>query len=206
MSGETKDALLMQTKAFVVFHFLHRFNSIEKLVNDIFALSISSFSEINKRRLHYYYGGRIATYNDQDQDWIKIKEVKFDAGEKFADFKPLQILKFDKQFNMITDFSFEVESLQSAMQLYDFRSCMVKVIKMRNKLAHELVDCNFNTQDIIEPLSNENMIKYGEKYLLGNSEAVIDQMTKEVLSNLIYMDIMIKKLREILELKMKSER
>lgn len=91
------------------------------------------------------------------------------------------------------------------MQLYDFRSCMVKVIKMRNKLAHELVNCNFNTQDIIEPLSNENMTKYGEKYLLGNSEAVLDQMTKEVLSNLIYMDIMIKKLGEILELKMKSE-
>lgn len=201
MSGETKEALIMQTKAFVVFHFLHRFNGIEKLVSNIFTLSVSSFSEINKRRLHYYYGGRIATYNDQDQDWIKVKEVKFDAAEKFADFKPLQILKFDKQFNMITDFSFEVESLQLAMQLYDFRSCMVKVIKMRNKLAHELVDCKFNTQDIIELLSNENICKYGEKYLLGNSEAVLDQMTKEVLSNLIYMDIIIKRLSEILEKK-----
>lgn len=206
MNGETKDALLMQTKAFVVFHFLHKFNSIEKLVNDIFALSISSFSEMNKRRLHYYYGGRIATYIDQDQDWIKLKEVKFDAGEKFADFKAIQILKFDRQFNMITDFSFKVGSLQSAMQIYDFRSCMVKVIRMRNKLAHELVDCNFNTQDIIEPLSNENMKKYGEKYLLGNSEAMLDQMSKEVLSNLIYMDIMINKLNEILELRKREEK
>lgn len=201
MNGETKEALLMQTKAFIVFHFLHRFNSIEKLVNDIFALSISSFSEENKRRLHYYYGGRIATYNDQDQDWIKIKEVKFDVSEKFADFKPLQILKFDRQFNMITDFSFEIESIQSAMQIYDFRSCMMKVIKMRNKLAHELVDCNFNSQDIIESMSNENMVKYGEKYMQRNSEAMLDQMTKEVLSNLIYMDIIIKKLNEILERK-----
>lgn len=72
---------------------------------------------------------------------------------------------------------------------------------MRNKLAHELVNCNFSTQEIIEPLSNENMKKYGEEYLLGNSGAVLDQMTKEVLSNLIYMDIIIKRLSEILERK-----
>lgn len=102
---------------------------------------------------------------------------------------------------MITDFSFEIESIQSAMQIYDFRSCMMKVIKMRNKLAHELVDCNFNSQDIIESMSNENMVKYGEKYMQRNSEAMLDQMTKEVLSNLIYMDIIIKKLNEILERK-----
>lgn len=204
MNGETKETLAIQTKAFVVFHFLHGFNSIEKLVNEIFSLSISSFSEMNKRRLHYYYGSRIATFNDQDLDWVKLKELKFDTGEKFADFKPLQVLKIDRQFKMITDFSFEIDSLQSARQVYDFRSCMVKIIKMRNKLAHELVDCKFSTQDIIETLSNDNMKKYGGAYLIGNSATVLDQMTRDILGNLVYMKIMIERLNDILESKKKE--
>ena len=69
---------------------------------------------------------------------------------------------------------------------------------MRNKLAHELEELHFKDSDLIELLSLDNIRKEPFELLQNYDIGNLDDSTKYIASNIIYMRRLIQHLEEII--------
>lgn len=170
----------------VIFAFLDEYNRFECLVRKIFESSLSSLSEETMNKLYFYYGGKIGTCIEYETNIIRLLEIKYKEKESFRQFTISQIIKISKAEKEIDAFNFEVQSIRSPAIRISFYDCATRLINMRNKLAHEVMDLNFRDQDLIDLLSKDQLEQEDFSILQNYTLQKMDDMTTYIASNLVY--------------------
>ena len=195
LNGIDPSTLSLQMKSIVVFNFLNEYNELERAIRDIFKKSIASFPANIKQQLYFYYGGKIEPYIEYESQTLKINNLKYDDNEQFKRLTVNQIIKIFKTNHCIPAFDFSVESILHPTNEIQFYDCAIRLINMRNKLAHEVVDLQFDDKDLIELLTCEQIAQESFDLLQNYDISKIDNMTQYIASNIIYMHKIIPKLK-----------
>lgn len=170
----------------MVFCYFEKFKILE---NNIRALFENQLTYINKNLLYFYYGSKIDVYMEFDSYKITSYPLKFDDNEMFKKITINQIIKLNRKKHYIDKLDNTIQSIQIKSCCFNISDICLKLISMRNKLAHEINCCDFKNGDIIELLSDEFIQKYTDSYDLNIS--YMDNDTKIIFSNLIYIDVIL---------------
>ena len=73
--------------------------------------------------------------------------------------------------------------------------CILKLLNMRNILAHKMNDLNFKNKECIDVLKNEIIQKRDIEWLEMYDLNLLSESARCIVSNYIYMDIIYDKLR-----------
>lgn len=198
MNRANKEILGNQLKAIVIFQFLNSFNSLEKKIKGIFKeeikiLKISDPTMLN--RLYFFYGGKIGTYLEAMTDFTKLTEKKFSKDEDFKDFSMSQIIKINREHRFISSIDLKVQSMNSLKIEFVIQDCIIKFIEMRNKISHELENCEFQEKHFVELLDDRKLEGLSYDFLEGYNFNMMNNSTKEILSNFHYIDEVLKRIK-----------
>ncbi len=183
----SQESVVKEIKALLIFDFLDLYNQFEKNIKKVFQSEVKNFSKEVLQQLYFLYGGRIGTYIEYTEPMIKLREIAYNEHEAFKDLSVNQIFKLSKEKHFIPMFDSAMQSIQSPRTQISFIDSCIKLLKMRNKLAHEMNELSFKDCDLIELLSIDN-IRNAEIPLLKNYDiGNIDGMSAYIASNIIYM-------------------
>ncbi|XOB63048.1 hypothetical protein ACMC56_04395 [Campylobacterota bacterium DY0563] len=185
MSSNTK--IINQLKAIVTFEYFYSYNVLENNIRSCFEESLESLSPERINQLHFLRGGLIGTYINYEPLGVKLNQNSFNNTTKFKELNINQILKVNKEKGIIEPLTKEIDSLQIKTNSFKIGDCVIKLMEMRNVLAHKIKDCNFSNKHNIEKLSDENINKLDYDFLEGYDLKLMDDMTKDILSNYVYM-------------------
>ena len=186
-----KDILCFQLRAIIIYEYLRCFNKLENEIRGIFERNIQTLKPNFVNKLYFVYGGKIGTYIDYEQDTLKLREILFKEKETFKELSIIQILKLNKEVDCIENFKFQVNSLQQKTVYFEFYDACIKLVNMRNILAHELSNINFKTKDIIETLSDEKILENVDERVKNYDISIMDETTKCIFSNLVYLKLIL---------------
>ena len=164
IKGIDQKTLSFQIRYIIVCDFLDEYNQLERAIRNVFENNISNLSSSTKQQLYFYYGGKIGTYIEYESHGIKINELNYSEEELFKQLSINQIIKIFKNNRCLEAFNFSIESIQRPVTVFPFYDCMIRLLNMRNKLAHEVSNLKFKDGDIIELLSPEQIIKQTSVY------------------------------------------
>ncbi len=186
ITGIDQETLSLQIRSLMVYGFLDEYNRLERTIRNVFEDSIEVLPANFKQQLYFYYGGKIGTYIEYESQSIKIKELNYTEKENFKDFSINQIIKIFKNNKSLERFNFSIESIQRPTIIFPFYDCIIRLLNMRNKLAHEVAELNFKDGDLVELLSPEQIAQ--EPFVLLQSYDLLkmDEMTQYIASNIIY--------------------
>ena len=173
-----------EIKSIAIVFFLQTYMSLEKNIKSFFQKEVQNISDSKKNILYFYYGGLIGTNINYNDDMIKLKEHSFKKNDSFSDLTLNQILKINKKHNILEHFPKNFPSKKSTLTNLDLNDSILKLINMRNVLAHELENISFNEQrDVIEVLQiNQEVFPFLKDYDPKSFENEI----QFILSNCIY--------------------
>lgn len=195
VKGIDQNTISLQIKSLFVFDFLNEFNELEHIIRDVFEENLSHMSDKIIRQLYFYYGSKIGTYIEYESHAVKISNIVFKDEESFKDLSINQIIKIFKKTNGLDAFDFSVRSIQRSATEYSFYDCAIRLLNMRNKLAHEVSDLQFKNQDIIELLTFEQISQEPFDLLQNYDLQKMDNMTQYIASNIVYIRKLISKLK-----------
>lgn len=187
-----------QIQAIAVYQFLNLYTEMEGTIKDIFLNSLDSLSNDTINYLYFIYGGRIGTNIEYENSILKLREIKYKDDEKFKAFTANELIKIDRNRTLFDKFPDELKSAQMRMQRYGFKDSILKLISMRNRIAHELSSATFKEADIIEILSDEKIIGLHYPFLEQYDVSIADDFSKQVISNYYYMEKIEEELKEVL--------
>ena len=179
MTGIDINTISVQIKSLMIYEFLNEYTRLEKMIHDVLAQNVSSLPAKILHQLYFYYGGRVGTRLDYENEAVELRVIKYKDNEQFKDLTINQIVKI--------------------LQKNPFYDCVIRLIGMRNKLAHEMVNLNFKDQHLIELLSPEQLEAQKFQILQSFDIHKMDNMTQYIASNLVYMYKIIAKLDSIKE-------
>lgn len=173
-----------EIKSIAIVFFLQTYMSLEKNIKSFFQKEVQNISDSKKNILYFYYGGLIGTNINYNDDMIKLKEHSFKKNDSFSDLTLNQILKINKKHNILEHIPKNIPSKKSTLTNLDLNDSILKLINMRNVLAHELENISFNEQrDVIEVLQiNQEVFPFLKDYDPKSFENEI----QFILSNCIY--------------------
>lgn len=186
--------LKLRIKCIIIFEFLNLYNKFELTIRSVFENHIKNFDKTLIQKLYFYSGGHIGSYIDYPSNTIKLNSLEYKKDYTFKDLTINQIVKIIKQEEHCSLFKYEIQSLQTKQTVYSYLDCTIKLINMRNILSHELAELKFKDKDLIELLSIENLKKQEFPMLLNYDLEIMDDMTKYIASNIVYMRIMLEKI------------
>jgi len=191
-----RETIVLQLKSLFIFEFLNTYNELERIVRTVFENNISALPSETKQRLYFFYGGKIGTYIEYTDSAIKLDEIQYKSDENFKKLSLNQIIKIFKEDPCIEAFNFDIKSIQRTSTVFPFTDCVLKLLNMRNKLAHELVDLQFKDKDLIELLLIEYIKKESFITLQNYDIENMDNMTQYIASNIVYMRKIVDQLTE----------
>lgn len=192
MKVPSRKTILFQIKSLLIVEFLNTYNEFEKRVRCTFEDSIESLPPSKKQQLYFFYGGKLGTYIEYAEPSVKLTSVPYRERERFKELSINQILKIFQANSHDNLFDSKIKSLQRSTTVYPFIDCAIKLVNMRNKLAHELVDLHFDNKELIELLSIDNIRREPFDMLQNYDIGTMDEMSRCMASNIIYMRKMIK--------------
>lgn len=188
MKAVGRETLALQLKSLFIFEFLNTYNEFEKTVRKVFEDNLENLPETTKQKLYFFYGGKLGTFYEYDEPTVKLNSLPFKKDEKFKDLTINQIIKIFKADPCIDAFNFQIPSLQRSTTVFPFYDCAIKLLNMRNKLAHEMVDLQFkDNKDLIELLIFDHIKKESFQTLQSYDIENMDNMTQYIASNIVYM-------------------
>jgi hypothetical protein len=187
-----------RSNALVIYKFLVTYNKFEDLIKQIFASKFDELDSEVKNRISYYVGwlGSEVKYIDYDTYSIKQEIQKFDKKNIISKLTINQIIKIDKKDKIINNFSFEISSMTKKHVSYLSHDCFLSLIRMRNKLAHDILKINFKNADIIEQLPISIISNTQDDWFKNIGTEGISNDSICILSNSIYMMKIIDKLEQ----------
>lgn len=191
-----QDTLTLQIKSLIVFDFLNEYNELERIIRNRFEQSLSILPNKIIQQLYFYYGGRIGTFIEYEETAIKLNNIKYTEKEKFKELSINQIIKIFKNNSCLAAFNFSINSIQRSTTDFSFYDCIIRLLNMRNKLAHEVCDLKFKDKDLIELLSYEQISNESFGFLKNYDIQKMDNMTQYIASNIVYIRRIISKLKE----------
>lgn len=187
MKGIDQITLSVQIKSLMIYEFLNEYNQLEEMIREVFEKSISTLPTKIIQQLYFYNGGRVGTYIDPAENAIKLNAVKYKENDLFKDLKINQIIKIFQKNPYLEAFNFEIQSVQRATTAFSFFDCVIRLLNMRNILAHEMVNLQFKDKDLIELLTVDQLESHDFKILQNFDIRKMDNMTQYIASNIVYM-------------------
>lgn len=194
ITGIDQKTLSLQIRSLMVCGFLDEYNRLERTVRNVFEDSIADLPANFKQQLYFYYGGKIGTYIEYESQGTKLMELNYTEKEQFKNFSINQIINIFKYNKCLERFNFTIESIQRPATIFPFYDCIIRLLNMRNKLAHEVNELNFKDRDIVELLSPEQISQEPFALLQNYDLLKMDEMTQYIASNIIYIRKIITKL------------
>lgn len=186
ITGVDQKTLSLQIRFLMVSYFLDEYNRLEKAIRSIFEVNIDTLPSNIKQQLYFYYGGKIGTYIEYESQEVKIREMKYKKTERFSDFSIKQIIKIFEKNKCLDAFEFSIESIKKSTMVFPFYDCMVRLVNMRNKLAHEVTNLSFKDADLVELLSPEQISQEPFGLFQNYDLSKMDEVTQYIGSNIIY--------------------
>jgi hypothetical protein len=187
MNGIDENTIVVQIKSLMVYEFLNEYNKLEYLIREIFERNIHSLPTNVIQQLYFFYGGRIGSYIDTEGETVRLTSVKYKENDVFKELTVNQIIKIFKKNPCLDAFNFEIQSIQRAGVTFTFFDCVIRIINMRNILAHEIVNIFFKDKDLIELLSLDQLELQKFEMLRNYDICKMDNMTRYIASNIVYM-------------------
>jgi len=155
-----------------------------------------------KNKLYFYLGANhMQKFGlEYEDDKATSTHKKFKESEEFGDFPIAKIIKLNKKDNFIKKLDFKITSINKSSIELSFSEIAVKLVNMRNVLAHEPMDFTYTekahiveilTLNKIEELNSFNL----DDYTLSHS----DEQNLQILSNLIYMQKVLNEIEDKVE-------
>lgn len=189
-----------QIEALLRAYYFSLYAQLEKDIKKIFSKAVVTLNEVHKNKLYFYHGSSAggAIYPEYSSNSLGFSPKYFRENETFNDLTLIKIIKFDKKDNIINFFNFNIQSLSKKSVEFPFHDAILKLINMRNLLAHEPKGFNFKDKDIIEVLSPK-ILTNNTTFNIGDIDAnTIDDNNKAIYSNLIYMENVIATLTSLI--------
>lgn len=200
-NGDMRNPNIIQMKinAIIVYNFILLYSKFEKIIKEIFQKRWSKTDLHIRSRIYYYLGWVGSEVKAIDYDSYQvIKEIhKFDEDKLIKQLSIIQIIKLDKNENFIDEFDNMIQSKQVRALKFDLHDSCIKLIKMRNKIAHEFKTLKFKTCDYIEILSVEKLKENQEEWLKDCDIDKLSEENKIIFSNYIYMKDIVANLERI---------
>ncbi len=192
-----QDTLSVQIKSLVIYEFLSEYNLLEQMIREVFEKSIPSLPQKIIQQLYFYNGGRIGTFIDTEEEAIKLTAAKFKENDSFKELTINQIIKVFKKNPCLGSFNFDIPSIQRVTTVFPFFDCVIRLLNMRNILAHEMVNIQFKNKDLIELLSFDQLESHSFEILQNYDVRKMDNMTQYIASNIVYMRKIIAELESV---------
>lgn len=187
---DSRAHIILQYKSVLIVQFISNYAKLEKLANEMFQSTVQKLDHRHKNKLYFMYGCTVGNeiYYDIEKECLSfVCTRKYNDRELFKSLKLNKIIKFDKKEHIISHFAINIESIQKKNLEFPFHDCVIKLISMRNKLAHELDKISFKDSDIIEKLSQENIEKHCLIWSKDWDFNLLDDDCISLYSNIIYM-------------------
>lgn len=176
-------------KALLRLYYLDLFCTLENKIKDIFKQEIIDIDGLIKHKLYFFYGShKSKEYSDFSLDKLVRKEKDFKSNESFSDFTLIEVIRILNKNPIIDKFNFNTHSLTRKTISYPFYDTIIKLIKMRNVLAHESINSSFKDEYIVENLSIDALLKNNSFYFYDYDISKMGINDRYILSNLIYMN------------------
>jgi predicted small secreted protein len=188
--------ITMHLDALSIYYYLRRYSDLENEIKGLFIKTWPEFNEEFKQRIMFYQGGLGLKngYIEYDTYSTVTQHQKFDVMAMLNKLTLNQIIKLERKENQIRDLQFEVPSLQNKKIVYPCLDCILKLLNMRNILAHKLSDLNFKNKDYIDVLNNGIIRESNLEWLNDFDLNLLSESARCIISNYIYMDIIYQKL------------
>lgn len=180
-----------KTGALLRTYYFDSFSILEKEIRLKFESSLDKLDVNFKNKLFFYLGSNhmLKFGLDYSDDKATGTHKKFKIDESFKEFPLAKIIKIDKKDRMISDFDLSVNSINKKMISYKFHDVVIKLINMRNILAHEPINFNFTEKEhVIESLSIEKINDSIPFEIDGYVFSHENEQNNQIMSNLIFMD------------------
>ena len=187
MKGIDQDTLSVQIKSLIIYEFLNEYNRLEQMIRGVFERSIPLLPQKVIQQLYFYHGGRIGTFIDNEEESLKLTTAKFKENDLFKGLTINQIIKIFKKNPCLDEFNFEIPSIQRVTTVFSFYDCVIRLLNMRNILAHEMVNIQFKNKDLIELLTFDQLEAHSFEILQNYDVRKMDNMTQYIASNIVYM-------------------
>jgi hypothetical protein len=197
MMMSSQKEIAVQLDALSIYYYLLKYSDLEKIIKELFIETWSDFNEELKQRIMFYQGGINLKnkYIDYDTYTVITQYHKFDVKAMLNKLTLNQIIKLERKENQIKDLQYEVVSLQNKKIVYPCKDCILKLLNMRNILAHKMNNLNFKNKDYIDVLNNEIIRKSNLEWLNNFDLDLLSEAARCIVSNYIYMDMIYQKLR-----------
>lgn len=189
-----------KTGALLRTYYFDHFSILEKEIREKFENSLSGLDVNFKSKLFFYLGSNHmlrfgVEYND---DKSNVTYKKFNKDDSFKEFPLAKIIKIDKKDKMISSFNLSINSINKKTISYEFHDVIIKLINMRNILAHEPINFNFTDKDhIIESLSVERINTSNQLDIDGYVFTHENEQNNQIISNLLHMQQVVELLKSI---------
>jgi len=181
----------------VICRYISLYAKFEKNIKEIFSHSLLEKDHKIRSKLFFYFGCSVGkkVYIDYDNNLVKMDNLLFKDEELFNDLNMNQMIRIDKKEHLIDIFDFNISSVMNRNLEYTFHDCCIKLIKMRNILAHELDDLEFKEADVIETFSNTYIEKNKKEWLDSFDIGSMKQSAICVYSNFSIMEMILEKIK-----------
>lgn len=188
--------IVTQLNALSIYLYLQKYTDLEEYIKRLFLKSWSGFSEEFKQRLMFYQGKLTLenAYIEYDTYSIVTQYHKFDVLTLLNKLTLNQIIKLERKENQISDLKYDIISLQNKTIVYPCLDCILKLLNMRNILAHKMNDLNFKNKDYIDVLGNDIISKSDFWWLRNFDLNLLSESARCIVSNYIYMDMILQRL------------
>lgn len=188
MQSDNRKFQTLQLKALTIYYFTVAFAELEQMVKSIFISQVVSLDDERKSLLYFYLAGiRHTAFIEYSSNTLRTNPISFSINENFTSFSFSQIVKIERQNHIISSFDFTIPSINNRAVEYVFSDCCEKLISTRNKLAHEFSSVSFSSKEIIEVLSDSQITLHSADWFSSIDPELMDDETKVVFSNLIFM-------------------
>ncbi len=187
----------VQLDALSIYQYLLKYSDLEEQIKQLFIETWPNFDEELKQRIMFYQGGLSMEtgYIEYDTYSVVTQHYKFDVMTMLNKLTLNQIIKLERKENQLKGLQYEVVSLQNKKVVYPCRDCILKLMNMRNILAHKMNGLNFKNKDYIDVLSNETIRKNDLGWLMNFDLDLLSESARCIVSNYIYMNMIYEKLR-----------
>ena len=186
---EDKDFLELQIESLVLYNYIKAYDKFEKFILTEFKQSFDSLSNDIKQRIYFYLGcvGNLETYIEYDTYSTVSRTNKFSEQKSLSKLTFNQVVKLDKKEKIISKFNIEVQSLARKKVVFPFHDCCLKLLQMRNTLAHEFIKFVSQDNNTIELLPSQIIVDHFEPWLNDFTIESMSDLSKAIYSNYIMM-------------------
>lgn len=186
-----------QLDALSIYHFLLKYTALEEIIKKLYVQKWPDFNSEVQQRLMFYQGGLSIqkSYIEYDTYSLITQHHKFDVAAMLNNLTLNQMIKVERKENQISELRCDIQSLQNRTIVYPCIDCILKLLNMRNILAHKMNDLSFKNKECIDVLKNEVIQKSNLEWLRMYDLNSFSESARCIVSNYIYMDIIYERLR-----------